>query len=586
MKTLDISIPYTNSRHIFNLYAIGDIHAGTKHCQEKRVDSAIATMEQDEFCAVVGTGDYCLPLKAKILTKNGFKDVSQLAIGELVAAYDDGKLKWTELESIHHAGLLPMIEMKSKSFYARSSPNHKWIVTDTHQKKRKSGESIYKVSTSELKKHHRIITNAPLVNDSPVDIKLTADEASIIGWLVTDGSIRTQPCLNANISQTKEPFKSYLRLRFGGWFTKEYTWRNESTFHLKTVRIRELLEKLQVRPENLKQDLPYIVTRIDGRSRMAMIEAMVQAEGWMERDKWHFSQKKGPVLEAFQILSTLCGFRLGASCPNSNGVLQLSFVRQTPVDVANLTFTKLPPEQAWCPKTKYGSWVMLLDGQISITGNCEFIGPNDKRFDIESLASWVKPANICTSQEEWITKKFKKLAGQRKLKVLLEGNHEATRKSHDNQDVMENICTALDVPNGGHVTCIRFFFDREHSQETHMFTCIFTHGSSGAITLSGKVAALVAFMGQYTDTDLFGYAHTHALVTDVEIPKLCVTGKRNEPKVSDSMRNGALTGSYFTTYTQGISPSYGEKKNYTPNTLGCVRYELNIRTHDVNIFKV
>ena len=216
----------------------------------------------------------------------------------------------------------------------------------------------------------------------------------------------------------------------------------------------------------------------------------------------------------------------------------------------------------------------------------EFIAPNDKRFDIESLASWVKPANICTSQEEWITKRFKKLAGQRKLKVLLEGNHEATRKSHDNQDVMENICTALDVPNGGHVTCVRFFFDREHSQETHMFTCIFTHGSSGAITLSGKVAALVAFMGQYTDTDLFGYAHTHALVTDVEIPKLCVTGKRNEPKVSDSMRNGALTGSYFTTYTQGISPSYGEKKNYTPNTLGCVRYELNIKTHSISIFKV
>jgi hypothetical protein len=216
----------------------------------------------------------------------------------------------------------------------------------------------------------------------------------------------------------------------------------------------------------------------------------------------------------------------------------------------------------------------------------EFIAPNDKRFDIESLASWVKPANICTSQEEWITKKFKKLAGQGKLKVLLEGNHEATRKQHDNQDVMDNICTALDVPNGGHVTCLRFFFDRERSQETHMFTCIFTHGSSGAITLSGKVAALVAFMGQYTDTDLFGYAHTHALVTDVEIPKLCVTGKRNEPKVADSMRNGALTGSFFTTYTQGISPSYGEKKNYTPNTLGCVRYELNIKTHSVDIFKV
>jgi hypothetical protein len=217
----------------------------------------------------------------------------------------------------------------------------------------------------------------------------------------------------------------------------------------------------------------------------------------------------------------------------------------------------------------------------------EFINPGDKRFDISSIdTSYVDLANICTSQEKWIANKFKKLAGQKKLKVLLEGNHEAQRKAHDNQDVMANICEKLNVPNGGHVACIRFFFDREHSNETHMFTCMFTHGSSGATTLSGKVGALVAFMSQYTDTDLFGYAHTHALVTDVEIPKLCVTGKRGFPKVSDSLRNGALTGSYFTTYTQDTSPSYGEKKNYSPNTLGCVRYELNIETHDVNIYKV
>lgn len=217
----------------------------------------------------------------------------------------------------------------------------------------------------------------------------------------------------------------------------------------------------------------------------------------------------------------------------------------------------------------------------------EFINPGDKRFDIGSIdTSYVELDNICDSQERWIEKKFKKLAGSKKLKELLEGNHEAQRKAHDNQDVMKNICNTLKVPNGGHVACLRLFFDRERSNETHMFTCIFTHGSSGATTLSGKVSALVTFMGQYTNVDLFGYAHTHALVTDVEIPKLCVTGKRREPKVSDALRNGALTGSYFTTYTQDISPSYGEKKNYAPNTLGCVRYELNIATHDINIYKV
>ncbi len=110
MQTKDIVIPYKKGDSNFYLYCLGDIHAGTIHCVESDIKRKVEEIRQKKNAYWIGMGDYCMPLQAEILTKNGFKHVSQLSIGELVLAYNDGKLKWTPLQKIYQSPSLPMIE--------------------------------------------------------------------------------------------------------------------------------------------------------------------------------------------------------------------------------------------------------------------------------------------------------------------------------------------------------------------------------------------------------------------------------------------------------------------------------------------
>ena len=581
MQTKDITIPYRKADS-FYLYCLGDIHAGTIHCVEDHIKRKVEEIKNRKNAYWIGMGDYCMPLQAEILTKDGFKHVSQLKIGEIVLAYDNGKLKWTELQKIYQSPSLPMIELKSKSFYAKCSPNHTWFTRDSHTERHHT--DIIKKSTSELKSHHRIIINAPLEDKSKVDIKLSLEEASILGWIVTDGHIRTNPVLNVGISQSKEPFRTYIRTRFSHWFTKEYIqvahndYLDKSTFNLKTSKVRSLFRKCKTRPEDIKTELPFIVTRIDERARMAMLEAMVQAEGWMEGNNWHFSQKKGKVLDAFQILATLCGFRLGLPSSNRNDVMQVSFIKQTPVDVNNLKRIELPSEPAWCPSTKYDSWVMRLNGQIAITGNSEFITPKDKRFDpnLKSVSPWVEPDNIAHCQVQWLTRLFRPIG--KKCLGLLYGNHENSIRIYNHDNVIKNLCESLGVDNLGFSCFLRLFFRRENSRETHLVKGAFTHGSSGAVTEGAKLMALMRWM-KSMEADIYGYGHLHDY-----IPKsLSRMTLSPQGKIKSAIAIGCTTGSWFRTYTQGIGASYGEQKCYPPTEIGAAMFTLNPSTGFIDV---
>lgn len=570
MEVAELEISFKRP-DVFYLFPIGDLHLGTKHCAEKAVRDKIAEIRALKNAYWIGMGDYCMPLQAEILTKNGFKHVSQLSIGEIVLAYADGKLKWTPLEGIYQSPSLPMIELKSKSFYAKCSLNHTWFTTDNHTKRHHS--EIIKKPTSELKKHHRIIITAPL-EDAQAEIKLSIEEAALLGWIVTDGYIRTKPTLNVGIAQSKEPFRTYLRTRFGHWFTKEYIQDAEkgllerSNFNFKTTKARLLFAKCKTRPEDIKTELPYIVTRISAKARMSMLEAMVQAEGWMERDKWHFSQKDNPILEAFQILSTLCGFRLGLPSPNKEGVMQLSFIRQFPVDVANLKITNLSPEPAWCPKTKYGSWVMRLNGQIAITGNSECITPSDKRWDIEVISDWVEPDNIAHCLERRVVELLEPI--KHKCLGLLEGNHEDSIRIHNHDDIQKNICEALSVKNLSYSCYYRLIFRRGKGHSHYSVVCMFTHGNGAPRTKGARMMNLLATMNEF-EADLYAKGHLHDIITYPR-PYLKL-GLKN--KIIESHRVGAITGSWVRSYKQNVPASYAEKAGYPPSAVGCPVFKID-----------
>lgn len=193
----------------------------------------------------------------------------------------------------------------------------------------------------------------------------------------------------------------------------------------------------------------------------------------------------------------------------------------------------------------------------------EFITPSDfKRWDSRSIADWVDPSDIGYSQEERIYQLVSPIQSQ--CIGLLLGNHEDSIRLHGNYDVHSHLCRRLDVPDLGYTCFVDLAFKRKHSNESHIFRVVATHGAGGAITQGAKVTRLQRFMDSF-NARIYMHGHVHDIILSNK-PYLDLT---DAGRIVSRQKVGAMTGCWFTSYTQGIPPSYGEKKNYPPTSLGC-----------------
>ena len=206
----------------------------------------------------------------------------------------------------------------------------------------------------------------------------------------------------------------------------------------------------------------------------------------------------------------------------------------------------------------------------------EFITPKDKRFDMEVIAPWVDKGDIAKSQEVWYCDMMKPLTkakiGESDLgKNLgeLEGNHEDSIHQEYNQDVHAHICKELGVPDLGYTCFIVFSFERVGANTHTQYIGYFTHGAGWAVTKGTKLNRLERAMDAFS-ADLYGIAHMHDIVTTEK--SYLQVGKNLE--IKEKTKVGAITGCYFSTYTQGVAPSYGEKKGYPPVAIGSPVFEF------------
>ena len=85
-------------------------------------------------------------------------------------------------------------------------------------------------------------------------------------------------------------------------------------------------------------------------------------------------------------------------------------------------------------------------------------------------------------------------------------------------------------------------------------------------TEGGKIMNLAAALSSFHG-DIYAKGHIHSLATLTQ-PYLTVSDN-DPPRIVNKQKCGAITGCWFETYKQGITPSYGEKKCYRPSAIGC-----------------
>ena len=215
---------------------------------------------------------------------------------------------------------------------------------------------------------------------------------------------------------------------------------------------------------------------------------------------------------------------------------------------------------------------------IGMGDDVDAITPGDKRWDSRVISDWVTKDNIAEDETNWIVGVQHPVAGQMVAKLF--GNHEDTLRKHLHTDIHRNICNRLGVPSGGYTCYIRLTFKRNKSNESHTFTILASHGAGAAITKGAKMNRLQRFMDSF-DADMYLHGHVHDIITDTK-PYIVLSDTNH---IKQRVRVGAMTGSWVTSYTEGVGASYAEVKNYPPSVLGCPRFVIcpNEGTIDVQL---
>lgn len=199
-------------------------------------------------------------------------------------------------------------------------------------------------------------------------------------------------------------------------------------------------------------------------------------------------------------------------------------------------------------------WVDMGDAVEAIT-------PSDKRWDAKVVSDWCHQDNIAEDQKQRYVEIVKSAKG--KCLGKLTGNHEEEMRKRGHADIQKNICKTLDISDLGYTCFYRLLFQRGEHGPVFEVKCVFTHGAGCAVTKGAKINRLERFMLRF-DAQIFAYGHVHDVITTT-IPVLTLT---KQDKILSENKCGAMTGCWFSTYTQDVGSSYGEQKDYPANCLG------------------
>lgn len=557
----------------FKLIPFGDIHRDSDMHAHEHWEEFLAYAKKQKNAVFLGMGDYCMPLSAEILTQEGWKTYDKLVNGELVLGFDaqTNTTRWVPLSGVVLNPDSKVIRLKSKSFEMACTPKHAWYV----QQAPSSGDTrIQRLQTDALKTHHRIIVAAPL-SEGGDDGFMTADEAWMLGWIVTDGHSRKSNRFDCNIGQSEKKYASEIRNRLKAWFTGEYKTVTPGcvTFNISNPKVRVFFNRIGYTG---KHDLPKIVTKLGRDARAAMLDAMLKAEGWKERGHWRFSQLRGPVLDAFQMLVTLEGKRLGIETQASNKVVSQRIVAagRQHVGVADLSFSAPESEPTWCPQTPLRSWVVRYRGCISITGNTDGVSTSE-RIILSDSGMHDTTKRTLDGVYKGVTKTlYNELSFMKgRCLGLIGGNHYFAFENGDTTDHV--LAAALGTKFLGVCSFIRLSLRFKNRPGVKQSLDIFAHHGKGGGSLPGSTFNSIEKMLNTADADFYFMGHDHKKGAIPSTPrlKLTCTGKNAELRVQERTPWLGRTGSFLKAYEPG-RVSYNVDAARSPCSLGWIEFEI------------
>ncbi len=257
-------------------------------------------------------GHYCVPMDTKALTRSGWKTYAELVEGEDILAYnpESKEKEWTPLLEKCFFNDVETFEIKNNRFKVRATANHRWFVS-----KRDTSTGLYKdivVETKDLTTACNIIVNAPMKDFSGIERGIF-DGKYGVDWT------------SRMISKGLTNIESFVE----GFLIADGNYNNQNAY--KGGNTQEL-----------------------GKGR------------------WKFAQNLGEHFEAALTCSYIAhsGYlNVAYRDTKTNRMAVVTLNKKNFVTMQRMEINRFGIEDVWCPRTKFGSWVMRQGDVITITGN-------------------------------------------------------------------------------------------------------------------------------------------------------------------------------------------------------------------------
>ena len=257
-------------------------------------------------------GHYCVPMDTRALTRQGWKGFDDLFVGEEILAYnpESGLKEWTPLLEKCVFNDAEVFAIENKNFKVRATANHRWFV---EYRNTSTGSYVPRVvETKDLNTCCNIIVNAPMC-EFPATSSGILDGKYGINWV------------ERVISKGLGGIESFME----GFLIADGHYSNQNA-----VKGGD--------------------TKCQGKGR------------------WMFGQNLGEhfnaaLTGAYIAHSGYLNVTRRKTKTNEMGIVTLN--KKSTVTMQRMKIRSMGNERVWCPRTKFGSWVMRQGDVITITGN-------------------------------------------------------------------------------------------------------------------------------------------------------------------------------------------------------------------------
>ena len=309
----------------------------------------------------------CLPMDTTVLTPTGFKEFGDLEVGDTVLSYKNGEVvedkilhkHFYEMAEIHHYG-------DSKKVL-RATGNHRWLTTQ------RGGQESYK-DFGQFNTETKVLTTAPYVGG---DLDITPDEASLLGWILSDGSFAGG---KVTIAQSVDKFAKEivqllerLGLSCSTYLSKRDNGNHVMIYTLHKSGMVDLFAKLGC--DFVKDGFNWSewVMKLNRPALEAFVHAFWLGDGDVKNTKsYTITQNRGDVADAVMLAMYLIGDGRVKAELKGDKCLVLRKLKTRFISNQRKTLKRLSFGDVFCLTTGNSNFIIKQDSEILITGNCQY----------------------------------------------------------------------------------------------------------------------------------------------------------------------------------------------------------------------